>query len=78
MKGNIGTFISKAKAAVLATALAFTAIGAAAPGTVNAATFESGASKGAQQFAESDFGGYIAKANDCTGLSGAKTAKEAA
>lgn len=77
MRGNISTFISKAKAAVLATALAFTAIGATTPGTVNAATIESGASKGAQQFAESDFGGYIAKANDCTGLSGAKTAKEA-
>lgn len=77
MRGNISTFISKAKAAVLAAALAFAVVGVATPVPANAVTVESGASKGAQQFAESDFGGYIAKANDCTGLSGAKTAKEA-
>ena len=75
--GNIGTFIRKAKAASLATAIAITGIiGTSMPTTVNASTAESSISNEALQYAEADFDGFLDRANDGAGQSGAKTAKD--
>ncbi len=74
---NLGTFISKVKAASLATAIAITAtFGMNMPTTVSASTVESSISNEALQYAEADFDGFLDRVNDGAGQSGAKTAKE--
>lgn len=75
--GNISSFIRKVKAASLATAIAITGIiGVNTPTTVNASTAESSISNEALQYAEADFDGFLDRANDGAGQSGAKTAKD--
>ncbi len=74
---NISTFISKVRAAFMAATVAFVGVCASAPIQANASTISSDSSNRALQMAEADFGGYLDRANDAVGLSGAKTAKEA-
>lgn len=73
---NTSTFISKFKATIVAATMAFVGIGTS-PMPATAATPSSSASYRALQMAEVDFGGYLDRANDAVGLSGAKTAKTA-
>lgn len=73
---NISTFISKVRAAFMAATVAFVGVCASAPIQANASTISSDSSNRALQMAEADFGGYLDRANEAVGLSGAKTAKE--
>lgn len=73
---NASTFISKFKATIVAATMAFVGIVASVPMSATAATASSDASNRALQMAE-DFGGFLDRANDGVGLSGAKTAKTA-